>query len=77
VERLTANSATLWNGTERWEEHDIELVVPTRMLLPVTAVADALYDRAPALAVYTVGDCAQPRTALEAIHEAAALAHKL
>ena len=77
VERLTANSATLWNGIERWEEHDVELVVPTRMLLPVTAVADALYDRAPALAVYTVGDCAQPRTALEAIHEAAALAHKL
>ncbi len=77
VERLTADSATLWNGVERWEEHDIALVVPTRMLLPVTAVADDLYDRAPALAVYAVGDCAQPRTALEAIHEAAALAHRL
>jgi 2,4-dienoyl-CoA reductase (NADPH2) len=77
VERLTADSATLWNGVERWEEHDIALVVPTRMLLPVTAVADDLYDRAPELAVYAVGDCAQPRTALEAIHEAAALAHRL
>ena len=40
------------------------------MLLPVTTVADALYDRAPGLAVYAVGDCTQPRTALEAIHEA-------
>ena len=36
----------------------------------------ALRPRA-ALAVHVVGDCAQPRTALEAIHDAAALAHRL
>jgi hypothetical protein len=47
------------------------------MLLPVSDVADALYARAPALEVHTVGDCALPRTALEAIHDAAALAHRL
>jgi hypothetical protein len=47
------------------------------MLLPVSGVADALYERAPALEVHVVGDCAQPRTALEAIHDAAALAHRL
>jgi NADPH-dependent 2,4-dienoyl-CoA reductase/sulfur reductase-like enzyme len=77
VEALGEHSAQLWNGTERWEVGDIDLVVPTRMLLPASAVADALYERAPALDVYVVGDCAQPRTALEAIHDAAALAHRL
>ena len=76
VESLAERSATLWNGTARWEV-DVDMVVPTRMLLPVTAVADELCDRAPSLEVHVVGDCAQPRTALEAIHDAAALAHRL
>jgi 2,4-dienoyl-CoA reductase (NADPH2) len=76
VESLTESSATLWNGTERWEVA-VDVVVPTRMLLPVTAVADELCERAPSLEVHVVGDCAQPRTALEAIHDAAALAHRL
>ncbi len=77
VEALGERTATLWNGNERWEEDAIDLVVPTRMLLPVTTVADALYERAPTLAVHVLGDCAQPRTALEAIQDAAALAHRL
>ncbi len=77
VEALGEHSAQLWNGTERWEEGNIELVVPTRMLLPVTSVADALYARAPLLDVYVVGDCAQVQTGLEATHDAAALAHRL
>jgi pyruvate/2-oxoglutarate dehydrogenase complex dihydrolipoamide dehydrogenase (E3) component len=77
VEALGERTARLWNGNEQWEEDAIDLVVPTRMLLPVTSVADALYERAPTLAVHVVGDCAQPRTALEAIHDAAALAHRL
>jgi hypothetical protein len=51
--------------------------VPTRELLPVTALADDLLDRAPELPLHLLGDCAQPRTALEAIHDAAALAHRL
>jgi len=77
VESLGPQSAVLWNGGERWEVEGIDLVVPTRMLLPVTAVADALYARQPSLDVHVVGDCDQPRTALEAIHDAAALAHRL
>lgn len=76
VESLAERSATLWNGTARWEI-DVDMVVPTRMLLPVTGIADELCDRAPSLDVHVVGDCAQPRTALEAIHDAAALAHRL
>jgi 2,4-dienoyl-CoA reductase-like NADH-dependent reductase (Old Yellow Enzyme family)/thioredoxin reductase len=76
VEALGERRATLWNGRERWGV-EIDLVVPTRTLLPVTAVADELLDRDPSLEVHVVGDCAQPRTALEAIHDAAALAHRL
>jgi hypothetical protein len=76
VEALGARSALLSDGSERWEV-PIDLVVPTRVLLPVTDVADALIERSPALEVHVVGDCAQPRTALEAIHDAAALAHRL
>jgi len=76
VETLGRRSAVLWNGSDRWQV-DIDLVVPTRMLLPVTAVADELYQRDPSLEVHVLGDCAQPRTALEAIHDAAALAHRL
>jgi 2,4-dienoyl-CoA reductase-like NADH-dependent reductase (Old Yellow Enzyme family)/thioredoxin reductase len=76
VEALGERSAVLWNGSERWEE-PIDLVVPTRVLLPVTDVADALCDRLPSLEVHVIGDCDQPRTALEAIQDAAALAHRL
>jgi 2,4-dienoyl-CoA reductase-like NADH-dependent reductase (Old Yellow Enzyme family)/thioredoxin reductase len=77
VEALGASSALLWNGRERFEIDGIDLVVPTRELLPVTALADDLLDRAPELPLHLLGDCAQPRTALEAIHDAAALAHRL
>lgn len=76
VEALGERSAVLWNGRER-REVAVDLVVATRTLLPVTALADALADAAPALELYRVGDCAHPRTALEALHEAAALAHRL
>ena len=76
VESLDERVAVLWNGSQRWEL-EIDLVVPTRMLLPVTDVADELCDREPSLEVHVLGDCAQPRTALEAIHDAAALAHRL
>ena len=76
VEALGERTAVLWNGSQRWEV-EIDMVVPTRMLLPVTGVADELYEREPSLEVHVLGDCAQPRTALEAIHDAAALAHRL
>lgn len=76
VEALGARRAVLWNGQERWQV-EVDLVVPTRTLLPVAELADELLERQPALEVHLVGDCAQPRNALEAIHEAAALAHRL
>ncbi len=76
VEALDADSAWLWDGQKRWREA-IDLVVPTRTLLPVQDLVADLLERAPALDLHWVGDCAQPRTALEALHEAAALAHRL
>jgi hypothetical protein len=77
VEKLGEHDAVLWNGTERLELTDLTLVVPTRTLLPVTRVSDDLYGRGDAPPIFLLGDCVQPRTALEAIHEAAALGHRL
>ena len=77
VEALGESSATLWNNQDRWTIEGIDLVVPTRPLLPVTDCSDALFERDNAPAIYLIGDCALPRTALEAMHEAAALAHRL
>ena len=77
VESLGEHSATLWNDSARWTVEDIDVVVPTRRLLPVTDCSDELFERADAPRIYMIGDCVQPRTALEAMHEAAALAHRL
>jgi 2,4-dienoyl-CoA reductase-like NADH-dependent reductase (Old Yellow Enzyme family)/thioredoxin reductase len=77
VEALGERSAVLWNGERRFTVDAIDLVVPTRPLLPVSELADALFERADAPPIYLIGDCALPRTALEAMHEAAALAHRL
>lgn len=77
IERLDDGRATLWDGSEYWEAGPFDIVVPTRMLVPVTEVADALYAGELPFEVHVLGDAAQPRTALEAIHEAAALAHRL
>lgn len=77
VEALDEDSAELWNGTKRWRVDGIDLVVATTMLVPVTGVADALRERAPDLDLYLIGDCVQPRSALDATQEAAALAHRL
>ncbi len=77
IERLGARDAVLWNGERRWELDGIDIVVPARTLLPVTGVADELYACGDAPQVFLLGDCVQPRTALEAIHDAAALGHRL
>ncbi len=77
VEALGERDAVLSDGNLRWELGGIDLVVPTRTVLPVTGVADELYGHGDAPPIYLLGDCAQPRTALEAIHDAAALGHRL
>ncbi len=77
VEALGERHAVLWNGWEQWELKDIDLVVPTRPMLPVSDLAEALWAEPDGPPVFLVGDCLQPRTALEAMHEAAALGHRL
>lgn len=77
VERLGPRSAQLWDGERRWTVDAIDVVAATRSLLPVDELVAELVARAPALDVHLIGDAALPRTALEAIHEAAALGHRL
>jgi NAD(P)H-nitrite reductase large subunit len=77
VEALGPDHALLWDGRERWRVDGLDLVVPTRTLLPVTDLADALIERDERLPVYVLGDAARPRTALDATQDAAALAHAL
>lgn len=77
VESLGASQAVLWNNRERWTVEGIDLVVPTQVRLPETALCEALYERADAPPVHVVGDARLPRGVLEATHDAAALAHRL
>jgi 2,4-dienoyl-CoA reductase-like NADH-dependent reductase (Old Yellow Enzyme family)/thioredoxin reductase len=77
VEELKEHSAVLCNGKEQWELGEIDLVIPTRLLVPVNDVANALYERANGASIYLVGDCVHPRNALDAMHDAAALGHRL
>lgn len=74
VEELKEHSAVLCNGKAQWEIGDIDIVVPTRLLVPVNDLANALYNDT---SIYLIGDCVHPRNALDAIHEAAALGHRL
>jgi NADPH-dependent 2,4-dienoyl-CoA reductase/sulfur reductase-like enzyme len=77
VEELKEHSAVLCNGKEQWEIGDIDIVVPTRLLVPVNDLANALYQQTNDTSIYLIGDCVHPRNALDAIHEAAALGHRL
>lgn len=77
VEALGERHAVLWNGREPWQLKDVDLVVPARPMLPVSGLAEALWEKPDGPPVFLVGDCVQPRTALEAMHEAAALGHRL
>ena len=56
---------------------DLDLVVPTRPMVPSADLAEALAARPGGPAVFDIGDCAVPRTAFEAMQDAAALGHRL
>ena len=76
VEHLSATQAVLCKDGMRWAI-PITLVVPTNTLLPEGDLADELLALAPGLHLQRVGDCAAPRDALQALHEAADLAHRI
>jgi hypothetical protein len=77
VEALDAGGAVLRQAGRDIELRDLDLVVPTRPLVPVCALGETLkaLDHGPA--VFEVGDCREPRTAFDAMQEAAALGHRL
>ncbi len=77
VERIAGDAADLRSDGYDMRLTGLDLIVPTRPLVPVNELRAALADAAPALAVYEIGDCVQPRTAFEAMQEAAALGHRL
>ncbi len=77
VEALTADRALLRHEGREIEVARLDLVVPTRPLLPAPGPGDALKTLAGGPPVFEVGDCVLPRTALEAMQEGAALGHRL
>jgi 2,4-dienoyl-CoA reductase-like NADH-dependent reductase (Old Yellow Enzyme family)/thioredoxin reductase len=77
VERLSDTTALLRRNGRDFKVEGLDVVVPTRPMTPVTDLAAALAGRPDAPPAFTIGDCVQPRTAFEAMQEAAALGHRL
>lgn len=77
VEALTADGAVLRSGGRETTLGGLDLVVPTRPLVPAAALGDGLKALADGPPVFEVGDCVLPRTAFEAMQEGAALGHRL
>jgi hypothetical protein len=57
--------------------HSLDLVVPTRPMVPAADLGETLKALPGGPAVFDIGDCAGPRTAFEAMQDAAALGHRL
>jgi 2,4-dienoyl-CoA reductase-like NADH-dependent reductase (Old Yellow Enzyme family)/thioredoxin reductase len=77
VEALLPDGARLRRAGEEFLVEDLDLVVPTRPMVPVSSLADGLMALPAGPAVFTIGDCSVARTALEAMQEGAALGHRL
>ncbi len=77
VEALDGDGARLRRAGEDIRLDGLDLVVPTRPMVPADALGDALKALEKGPAVFEVGDCREPRTAFEAMQEAAALGHRL
>ena len=77
VEELYADGALVRRAGEDVKLHGLDLVVPTRPMVPVSDLGEALKVLPGGPAVFDIGDCAVPRTAFEAMQDAAALGHRL
>jgi 2,4-dienoyl-CoA reductase (NADPH2) len=77
VEELYADGALVRRAGEDVKLHRLDLVVPTRPMVPVSDLGEALKALPGGPAVFDIGDCAVPRTAFEAMQDAAALGHRL
>ncbi|MBI2215885.1 MAG: FAD-dependent oxidoreductase [Candidatus Rokubacteria bacterium] len=77
VEALAAGTARLRHADAETKLDALDIVVPTRPLVPVVDLGQALAAIPGAPTVFSIGDCVQPRTAFEAMQEGAALGHRL
>jgi NADPH-dependent 2,4-dienoyl-CoA reductase/sulfur reductase-like enzyme len=77
VEAILPDGARLRRAGEEFLVEDLDLVVPTRPMVPVSSLADGLMALPTGPAIFTIGDCSVARTALEAMQEGAALGHRL
>ena len=75
--KLSAGGASLRKLGEVERLSGLDLVVPTRPMLAVSGLADALKALPGGPPVFEIGDCVMPRTAFEAMQDAAALGHRL
>jgi 2,4-dienoyl-CoA reductase-like NADH-dependent reductase (Old Yellow Enzyme family)/thioredoxin reductase len=77
VEELYPDGALVRQAGGDVKLSDLDLVVPTRPMVPASELGEALKALPAGPAVFDIGDCAVPRTAFEAMQEAAALGHRL
>jgi 2,4-dienoyl-CoA reductase (NADPH2) len=77
VEELYPDGALLRRAGEDVKLYDLNLVVPTRPMVPASELGEALKALPWGPGVFDIGDCAVPRTAFEAIQEGAAIGHRL
>jgi len=77
VEELDADGALVRRNGEDVKLLHLDLVVPTTPMVPTSELAEALKALPDGPAVFDIGDCAVPRTAFEAMQEAAAIGHRL
>jgi hypothetical protein len=77
VEELGPDGALLRRAGEDIEVVALDLVVPTRPMIPASALGEALKALDGGPAVFEIGDCREPRTAFAAMQQAAALGHRL
>ena len=77
VEELYPNGALVRRAGEDVKLADVDLVVPTRPMVPVSELGEALKALPAGPAVFDIGDCVMPRTAFEAVQDAAAIGHRL
>jgi 2,4-dienoyl-CoA reductase-like NADH-dependent reductase (Old Yellow Enzyme family)/thioredoxin reductase len=77
VEALATGTARLRHADGETKLDALDIVVPTRPLVPVVDLAEALAAIPGAPPVFSIGDCVQPRTAFEAMQEGAAVGHRL
>ena len=77
VEELYPDGALVRRAGQDVKLGDLDLVVPTRPMVPVSQPGEALKAWPGGAAVFDIGDCVLPRTAFEAMQEAAALGHRL